>query len=38
MTSQLHELSVSELSAELAARRASPVDVVECPSRPHRRA
>lgn len=29
MTSQLHELSVSELSAELAARRASPVDVVE---------
>ena len=29
MTNQLHEFSVSELSAAIAARRASPVDVVE---------
>lgn len=29
MTSALHELSVSELSANIAARRVSPVDVVE---------
>ena len=29
MTSDLHELSVSELSAGLAARRISPIDVVE---------
>jgi aspartyl-tRNA(Asn)/glutamyl-tRNA(Gln) amidotransferase subunit A len=29
MTSELHDLSVSELSAAIAAHRASPVDVVE---------
>ena len=29
MTSELHDLSVTELSAAIAARRASPVDVVE---------
>ncbi len=29
MSGELHELSVSELSAAIAARRASPVDVVE---------
>src|SRR5215469_12189787 len=29
MTSEIHELSVSELSAAIAARRVSPVDVVD---------